>query len=151
MIKKFFISLMGATSCFTNIYATEQRPLTEEDVMDINRMMSSVQTSMDSLSQDFSKRVLLLGLTGSGKSTLAASLLGKTLTISRRGIHNVLDCTDSGIVHGPRSGTECPEFFTDEASHLVLCDCPIYKKHLLRIFSFRNNSNIETSIATKAI
>lgn len=141
MVKKFFISLMIATSCFTNIYATEQRPLTEKDVLDINQMMSSVQTNMGSLSQDFSKRVLFLGLTGSGKSTLAASLLGKTLTISRRGIHNVLDCTDSGIVHGPRSGTECPEFFTDEASHLVLCDCPGfedtggYKKEIVNAFA----------------
>ena len=141
MIKKFFISIMIATSCFTNIYAAEHRPLTEEDVVDINRMMSSVETKMSSLSQDFSKRVLLLGLTGSGKSTLAASLLGKTLTISRCGIHNVLDCADSGIVHGPRSGTECPEFFTDKASHLVLCDCPGfedtggYKKEIVNAFA----------------
>lgn len=141
MVKKFFISLMITTSCFTNIHAAEQRQLTEKDVMDINQMMSSAQTNMDSLSRNFSKRVLLLGLTGSGKSTLAASLLGKTLTISQRGIHKVLDCTNSGIVHGSRSGTECPEFFTDEASHLVLCDCPGfedtggYKKEIVNAFA----------------
>lgn len=141
MVKKIFISLMITTSCFTNIHAAEEQQLTEKAVMEINQMMSSVQTNMDSLSQDFSKRVLLLGPTGSGKSTLAASLLGKTLTISRRGIHNVLDCTNSGIVHGSRSGTECPEFFTDEVSHLVLCDCPGfedtggYKKEIVNAFA----------------
>lgn len=141
MIKKLFISIT-LTSFFTNmLYATEQQTLTEQDVTDINRMMSDVQTNMRMLRQDFPKRVLFLGLTGSGKSALAASLVGKSLNIIRRGIHNVIDCPESGIVHGPRSGTECPEFFVSEDLRLILCDCPGfedtggYRKEIVNAFA----------------